>query len=775
MNTTPIRVLLVDDDPDYFLITRDLLADVTATDYRLDWVDNFEAGCTALAQGEHAVYLLDFRLGAHTGLDLIQQAQATGCRAPLILLTSQGDHGVDRQAMQAGAADYLIKGQIDPIQLDRAICHALERHRIQAALHQSENNFRLLFESMTAGFALHEIIRDAAGNPSDYRFLQVNPAFERVTGRKAKDLVGRTVREVLPNIEPLWIERYGRVATTGESIQFEDFNRDLNRNYQVCAYSPKPEHFAVTIEDVTERHRTAESQKLLTTAVEQSAEMIVVTDDTGVIQYVNPAFERTTGYQLSEVFGESTRVLKSGQQAPAIYQLLWQTIKAGQVWKGRLINRRKDGVLFTVESTISPVRNPYGKIVRYVAVTRDITYELMIEDQLRQVQKMDAVGRLAGGVAHDFNNMLTVITGYCGLLSLRVASNPDILRQVEQVQKAADRATGLTRQLLAFSRRQVLQPRVHNLNQVLQNMNGMLQRLIGEDIELQTRFASQPPNVKVDVGQIEQVIMNLAVNARDAMPSGGTLLLSTATVTRAEDSFLQAEKAATATSYCVVGVHDTGVGMTDQVKAHLFEPFFTTKGPGKGVGLGLATSYGIIQQSHGHIRVTSNPGAGSTFWIYLPAIAEEVAPARAEAPAELPHAGSGTVLVVEDEPAVRELADVTLTQAGFQVLTAGNGIEGLQCLRQAKQVDLIITDVIMPLMGGPEMVNQLRRTHPHQKVMYMSGYTAEAISRCGELDPGIVLIEKPFTPARFLQCVHEVIVRQSAGETAGAVADACLC
>ena len=775
MNTPPIRVLLVDDDPDYFLITRDLLADVTATNYQLDWVDNFAAGCAALAQGKHAVYLLDYRLGAHTGLDLIQQAKATGCRAPLILLTSQGDRGVDRQAMQAGASDYLIKGQIDPVQLDRAICHALERHQIQAALSQSENNFRQLFESMTAGFALHEIIRDEAGNPSDYRFLQVNPAFERVTGRKAKDLLGRTVREVLPRIEPLWIERYGRVATTGESIQFEDFSQDLNRNYQVTAYSPKPEHFAVTIEDITERRRAAESQKLLTTAVEQSAEMIVVTDDTGVIQYVNPAFERTTGYPLSEVLGQTTRLLKSGQQTPAIYQQLWKTIKAGQVWKGRLINKRKDGAPFTVESTISPVRDPHGQIVRYVAVTRDITYELMIEDQLRQVQKMDAVGRLAGGVAHDFNNMLTVITGYCGLLSLRVASNPDLLRQVEQVQKAADRATGLTRQLLAFSRRQVLQPRVHNINHVLQNMNGMLQRLIGEDIELQTRFASPPPNVKVDVGQIEQVIMNLAVNARDAMPTGGTLLLSTAAVTRAEDSFLQAEKATAATTYCVVGVHDTGVGMTDQVKAHLFEPFFTTKGPGKGVGLGLATSYGIIQQSRGHIRVTSHPGAGSTFWIYLPAIAEEVAIAPTEAPAELPCAGSGTVLVVEDEPAVRELAEATLSQAGFQVLSASNGIEGLQRIREAKQVDLIITDVIMPLMGGPEMVNQLRRTHPNQKVMFMSGYTAEAISRCGELDPGIVLIEKPFTPTRFLQCVHEVIARQPARVTASAIADACLC
>ena len=775
MDTTPIRVLLIDDDEDYFIITRDLLADVSATDYQLGWVNDFDAGCAALARDEHDIYLLDYRLGARIGLELIQWATANGCSAPMILLTSQGDRAVDIQAMQAGAADYLIKGQIDPLQLDRAIRHALERHRIQQALQQSENNFRQLFESMAAGFALHEIIRDEAGNPSDYRFLQVNPAFEIVTGLKAKDLLGRTVREVMPKIEPHWIERYGRVATTGESIQFENFSQDLNRHYQVAAYSPKPEHFAVTIEDVTERRRAAESQTLLATAVEQSAEMIVVTDVAGVIQYVNPAFERTTGYALSEVRGETPRLLKSGLQEAAVYKQLWDTINTGLVWKGRLINKRKDGVQYTIDSTISPVRDTHGTIIRYVAVSRDITYEQAIEEQLRQVQKMDAVGRLAGGVAHDFNNMLTVISGYCGLLSLRVAANPDLLRHVEQVQKAAERAAGLTRQLLAFSRRQVLQPRVLDINHVLHNMEGMLHRLIGEDIELQTRFASPPPNVKADIGQIEQVIMNLVVNARDAMPTGGQVLLSTATVTRAADPFLQAEKEATAATYCLIGVGDTGVGMTDQVKAHLFEPFFTTKGPGKGVGLGLATSYGIIKQSHGHIRVSSNPGEGSTFWIYLPACPAAAAGLRSEPPGAVPRDCSGTVLIVEDEPAVRELAEVTLTEAGFQVLTAGNGLEGLQCLRARERVDLIITDVIMPLMGGPEMVTQLRRTHPNQKVMYMSGYTADAMNRCGELDPDIVFIEKPFTPVQFLQCVHKVITRRTAGGTAAVVAEACLC
>ena len=775
MDTTPILVLLIDDDEDYFIITRDLLADVSATDYQLGWVNDFDAGCAAQARDEHDIYLLDYRLGARIGLELIQWATANGCSAPMILLTSQGDRAVDIQAMQAGAADYLIKGQIDPLQLDRAIRHALERHRIQQALQQSENNFRQLFESMAAGFALHEIIRDEAGNPSDYRFLQVNPAFEVVTGLKAKDLLGRTAREVMPNLEPHWIERYGRVATTGESIQFENFSQDLNRHYQVAAYSPKPEHFAVTIEDVTERRRAAESQTLLATAVEQSAEMIVVTDVAGVIQYVNPAFERTTGYALSEVRGETPRLLKSGLQEAAVYKQLWDTINTGLVWKGRLINKRKDGVQYTIDSTISPVRDTHGTIIRYVAVSRDITYEQAIEEQLRQVQKMDAVGRLAGGVAHDFNNMLTVISGYCGLLSLRVAANPDLLRHVEQVQKAAERAAGLTRQLLAFSRRQVLQPRVLDIHHVLHNMEGMLHRLIGEDIELQTRFTSPPPNVKADIGQIEQVIMNLVVNARDAMPTGGQVLLSTATVTRATDPFLQTEKEATAATYCRIGVCDTGVGMTDQVKAHLFEPFFTTKGPGKGVGLGLATSYGIIKQSHGHIRVSSNPGEGSTFWIYLPACPAAAAVLPSEPPGAVPRDCRGTVLIVEDEPAVRELAEVTLTEAGFHVLTAGNGLEGLQCVRAREPVDLIITDVIMPLMGGPEMVTQLRRTHPNQKVMYMSGYTADAINRCGELDPGIVFIEKPFTPAQFLQCVHEVITRRTGGGTAATIAEACLC
>ncbi|MEI6085299.1 MAG: ATP-binding protein [Verrucomicrobiota bacterium] len=376
------------------------------------------------------------------------------------------------------------------------------------------------------------------------------------------------------------------------------------------------------------------------------------------------------------------------------------------------------------------------------------------EEQLRHAQKMDAVGRLAGGVAHDFNNMLTVITGYCSLLSQHVNDQPKLRRHVEEIQRGAERAAGLTRQLLAFSRRQVLQTRVINLNEILQGMDGMLRRLIGEDVELRTRLTAHLKCIRADPGQIEQVIMNLAVNARDAMPVGGQLTLATGLIRPADNPALLTELSAPVDEYCFISVSDTGVGMTEQVKAHLFEPFFTTKGPGKGVGLGLATSYGIIKQSNGHICVTSNPGRGTTFWIYLPAVVERVTHVTPNVTHALPTGCTGTILVVEDESALRELAEEILTQAGYQVLLAGNGIEGLAIVNEGAPVDLIITDVIMPQMGGREMVEQIRCTHPDSKVIYISGYTADALSRGGELNPGTSFLEKPFTPARLLEKAH---------------------
>jgi CheY-like chemotaxis protein len=372
---------------------------------------------------------------------------------------------------------------------------------------------------------------------------------------------------------------------------------------------------------------------------------------------------------------------------------------------------------------------------------------------------MDTIGRLAGGVAHDFNNLLTTITGYSELLLRRLPANQELRRHAEQIERAAYRAARLTRQLLAFSRKQILQPRVLDLNAVVTDIDSMLRRLIGEHINLVTTCAPGLWRVKADLGQIEQVILNLAINARDAMPTGGELRIETQNVT-IDEATAPLGDGLQPNAYVCLRLTDTGTGMTDNVKAHLFEPFFTTKPLGKGTGLGLATCYGIIKQSGGHITVTSAPGAGATFAIYLPHVDEPVPGEHhnTDASKVLP-GGTETILLVEDEPAVLELAATVLVQLGYTVLRAGNGAEALRLVREhnGHEVDLVLTDVVMPQMGGKDLADTLRTERPAMKVLFASGYTEDAIVHHGVIDPGVDFIEKPYTPGALARKVREVL------------------
>ena len=335
-----------------------------------------------------------------------------------------------------------------------------------------------------------------------------------------------------------------------------------------------------------------------------------------VVLYVNPAFEQVTGYSRAEAIGQNTRLLKSDRQDKAFYRELWTRISAGEVWRGRFINKKKNGRLFTEDAVIAPVRDEKGAVTNYIAIKRDISHELELENQYRQTQKIDSIGRLAGGVAHDFNNILAVICGHTDLALMQLSPDAPLRSSLECIQESAERAANLTRQLLAFARRQVIEPRLINLNELIVNLNKMLRRLIGEDIKLVTQTAPDLGPIKADPGQIEQVLLNLVVNARDAMPDGGTLTIHTDNVTLDED--YARRHLVTPGEYVMVSVSDTGVGMTDEVKLHIFEPFFTTKEQGKGTGLGLATCFGIIQQSNGHIHCDSQAGEGTQFIIYLP-------------------------------------------------------------------------------------------------------------------------------------------------------------
>ena len=421
-----------------------------------------------------------------------------------------------------------------------------------------------------------------------------------------------------------------------------------------------------------------------------------------------------------------------------------------------------DGTERIVQGRGEILVNDRGEPVKMFGIVQDITEAKHAqealersEEQLRQAQKMKAVGQLAGGVAHDFNNLLTVINGYCAMALQKEEEVRPLRKNIEEIQKAADRAASLTTQLLAFSRKQVLQPRVLQLNEVVSGMEKMLRRLIGEDIEFSTSFDSVLGNVKADPGQIEQVIMNLVVNARDAMPRGGKLTISTSNVIVDQKTKFR-NRTLEVGEYVMLDISDNGVGMTEEVKTHLFEPFFTTKGLGKGTGLGLATCYGIICQSGGDIRVYSEPNAGTTFKIYLPhtnATVEPVAKVNSET---LP-LGAESILIVEDDPSVRELAVTILRNCGYQVQESNNAFEALRLIKRNPRYDLVVTDVIMPQMSGKELHDQIKGQLPQIKVLLMSGYTDDALAHHGVLDEGFFFLEKPFSPAKLARKVREVL------------------
>jgi PAS domain S-box-containing protein len=514
-----------------------------------------------------------------------------------------------------------------------------------------------------------------------------------------------------------------------------------------------------TITDITERRRREVEVNRLSQAAAQAPDSIEITDETGALVYVNPAFERTMGYTASEVLGKNPRILKSGRQDRAFYDDMWQVLTRGEVWRGHIVNRCKDGSLVEQEATIAPVRDGSGKIVNYVAVKRDVTKELELQRQITQLQKMEGIGRLAAGVAHDFNNLLGVISGYGELAQRGLDPAGAPFAKLTQVLKASERAADLTRQLLAFSRQQNLQPKVLDLSAVVLDAEKMVRRIVGEDVEVATVLRQKLGRIKADPGQIHQIVLNLAANARDAMREGGRLLLETAEV-ELDGPYARVHPPCKAGSYVNLIVTDNGCGMPPEVKSRIFEPFFTTKALGSGTGLGLATVYAIVKQSGGYIWVYSEVGHGTTFKIYFPRVDEDLPADVAKSPREAVR-GSGTILLVEDERMLRELLTETLTASGYTVLAAEEG--GAAC-RIAKThvgtIDLLITDVIMPGATGKKVAEEITAARPITKILYISGYTGEAIGRAGVLEAGAPLLPKPFSAHALTQRVREILTHE---------------
>ncbi len=500
------------------------------------------------------------------------------------------------------------------------------------------------------------------------------------------------------------------------------------------------------------RERTAE----LEAVIETSPIPIAAIDPKGNVTLWNRAAEEVFGYTRDEMLGKPYAPVDAEDRKN--YENVMKRITAGEpIAALETRARRKDGSMLDVAIYSAPLRAPAGRPLGVLAMIADRTERNRLEGRLRQSQKMEAVGKLAGGIAHDFNNLLTAITGYTDLLYLRLPGDIG-KRELSEIRKASDRAASLTRQLLAFSRQQVLQPRVIDVNDVVGNLGGMLSRLIGEDVELVVSLAKEIGRVKADPFQLEQVLMNLAVNARDAMPRGGKLTIETKNVALAE-TYTRAHPDVVPGDYVMIAVSDTGVGMDSETRSRIFEPFFTTKPLGKGTGLGLSTVYGIVKQSQGHMWVYSEPGQGATFKVYLPVHLEEEEAAPATAPARVVPRGWETILVVEDEESLLDLVAEILKDAGYHVITASGPKAALRAVHEHRDggIHLLLTDVVMPGMSGRVLADQITQERPGTRVLYMSGYTDNAIVHHGVLNPGVVFIQKPVTPDALIRKVREVL------------------
>ncbi|NTW49011.1 MAG: PAS domain S-box protein [Chlorobiales bacterium] len=514
------------------------------------------------------------------------------------------------------------------------------------------------------------------------------------------------------------------------------------------------------VRDISERKRAETERERLMAAIEQVAEVIIITDLAGTIQYANPAFERVTSYSRKEAIGQNPRILKSGKHDKVFYASIWRSLRKGKTWEGRFINKRKDGTLYTEEATISPVRDASGTIVNYVAVKRDITHELETEQYLLEVQKMESIGRLAGGVAHDINNMLMAIMGYAELCQNVLPAGSPISKWLDDITNASQRSANITRQLLAFARKQTISPKVLDLNETVASMIKLLRRLIGENIELAWMPGQDLWAVKFDPSQIDQILANLCVNARDAIANTGKIMIETENIT-IDDTYCVGHVGAVPGEYVLLVVSDDGSGMDKDIFDHIFEPFFTTKGIGKGTGLGLATVYGIIKQNNGFIIVYSEPGKGTTFRIYLPRFVGEFEKPTVARTIEIPRGQGETILLVEDEESLRTTCGRLLDDLGYNVLEAESPEAAIEIVaRHSGDIHLLLTDVIMPGMNGKELAEWLCTLKRDLKVLFMSGYPADVISHHGVLEQGVHFIEKPFSLGNISRKLRDILDKQ---------------
>lgn len=813
--TTPLRVLILEDKPaDARLMTHEL----QSAGFNLDWrrVDS-EADFLTFLNPDLDIILSDYNMPQFNAGRALELLRASGQDVPLIVVSGSIGEDLAVAALNQGAADYLLKDRLS--RLGTAVTQALERRRLRAEGRLAEQRLReetataetlhQLGAMLAAELDLHKLVQavidaatrlvnahmgalfyhlpDAAGELRTLFALAGSPleCFGGLPLPRHTSLLGLTFRQQktvrIPDLTQ--DARFGQnppyhglpaghpalrsylavpvVSRSGEVLGGLFFGhaepgRFSERDERVIAGLAS--HAAIAIDNARLYQQAQEANRLLSALVESSEDAIISLSVEGRITSWNPGAARLCGYASKEIMGQPVTTLVHPERLPEFEKLLAQLLYGQRVPPFETVWQHRDGRRVEVSLSLAPLRDGTGAASLGASViARDITERKKLEDQYRHAQKMEAIGLLAGGVAHDFNNLLTVINGYCEMLLAGMPPAAPDRDAVQQIANAGDRATALTGQLLAFSRKQIVAPQVLDLRAVVGDTQQLLKRLIGEDIELATVSTGPLGAVKADAGQVAQLLVNFAVNARAAMPRAGKFTIELRNV-ELDAGYARTHPDASAGPHVLLAVSDTGVGMDASTRARVFEPFFTTKGD-KGTGLGLATVYGIVRGHGGHVTVYSESGYGTTFKVYLPCVEERLSPRKSFAgrAAALPP-GTETILFVEDEEAVRSLVRQVLTGCGYRLLVAVNGADAVRLAGQhPEHIDLLLTDVVMPQMGGREVAERLTALRPGLKVLYLSGYTDDAVVRHGILQADVEFLQKPFTPTSLACKVRAVL------------------
>ena len=753
----PLRVLVIDDDEEDFMITRDLFA---ASDHppEVAWAHDYASGLAATLSGAHDVCLVDYGLGGESGIGLMREARVLVAHVPMILLTGNGSRLIDIAAREAGAHDYLPKNALTPELLERTVRYAVERVRTLAHARELEDKYRLLFDANP--------VPTWVADAHTFEFLAVNDAAVAQYGYSREEFIRLAAEDIRPPHEHARVRRLRNTpyADFGDQSRWQHQRRDgsiieAEVSYQEITFEGR-RAIIVLARDITERiqgdaalRRSEERFREL----EEHAHVIFFACDPDSLQmeYLSPAYADVFDQPVCEAMASPsawmTRV--HPQDRPG----LEASLRASAVGEAEFRIVRLDGEVRWVRRRTSAVRDAEGRIIRIIGTAVDVTAQRRTREYAETKNRMEAIGRLAGGVAHDFNNLLTAILGEAEMLAEVLRDDADQRSAVGEIIGSSRRAADLTRQLLAFSRQQVFDLKVLDVNALIQQMEKMLHRLLGEDVELVTALAPDLGAVRADSGQLEQVIMNLAVNARDAMPHGGVLHIESRNL-EVSDEMAALHEGLRPGSYVAIAAQDTGTGMSEDAKAHLFEPFFTTKAPGQGTGLGLATVHGIVKQSGGYIILKSTLGIGTLFEVLLPRVEATALAAAVVSDEPTLRRATETILLVEDEEGVRGVVRRVLAAHGYTVLEAASGEEAVAiCRSHDGEIHGVLADVVMPKMNGRETVAALRGLRPGLRVLLMSGYMNQAAAYESGYDESEEYVQKPFTPTGLVRKLRSIL------------------